>query len=489
MKSLYLVLIFLLLGYASPSHGQASQALIPIIDSAESVFRTAIDAYDDGDYDVAERLFGVAANNYELHRKTTAAFLMQGKALYMQQRFGEAISVLELLTESYPTSKYAVEANQLIGFASGETEVQSNATPPFRLGIALPLNSDAAALSQQMFNGIHMAVDEYNSRISLIDPESFMQPPPRIIMVFRDTNNDPEQARQAIRELVEFENVDAIIGPLFSNEAIAAAGEAERLQTVLIAPLATAEAVSFNKTYVFQANPSLEIRGKLMARFVVRGLGIDSIGILGDESNSESLGMIRGFQKELYELEVEPVYQEFISNARSWFRLSDSVSRDTLIKADAVYLPINGGNAATLIGGALASMDRMGLGSRNIRIIGNKEWHSIANVSLASNYTTTYSNDYFVAPDDSLALEFQSRYITEYGIDPIRLSFSGYDVTNFITTQLPRYASNPQYPLHMLFRESGSFQGLGNRIDFSNGNINEAMFFHRYTDGLVELLR
>ena len=486
MKPLHLVLILLFLGTASSSYAQPSPSVIPIVDSAESVFRTAIQAYEDREYDVAERLFGVAANNYELHRKTTAAFLMRGKALYMQQRFAEAITVLQSLAQSYPTSRYLGEAEHLIALASGEADTTINEAPAFRLGIALPLNGDAAALSQQMFNGIHMAVDEYNSRVTL--PSESPTFSPKIIMAFRDTHNNPEQARQAIRDLIEIEQVDAIIGPLFSNEAIAAAGEAERLQTVLIAPLATAEAVSFNKTYVFQANPTLEIRGRLMARFAVRSLGIKSIGILADDSNSESLGMVRGFQKELYDLSAtmedlnpRPAFQEYISNPASWFRLSDSVNRDTLLKASAVYMPINGGNATTLIGGAMQGFERMGL-SNSIRVLGNKEWHTISNVSLASSYSTTYTNDFYVAPDDSLAVDFQNRYSSAFGIEPIRLSYSGYDVTNFITAQLMRYPAGSQLPLDLVLKQAGLYEGLGNCIDFSNGNINQAMFYHRYKD-------
>lgn len=494
MKSLIFVLILFIGGILSPARAQSSQALIPIVDSAESVFRTAIQAYEDGEYDIADRLFGVAANNYELHRKTTAAFLMQGKSLYMQQRFEEATRVLDTLIQTYPTTRYIGEAERIIGLASGEVDPAVTTAPAFRLGIALPLNEEAATFSQQLFNGIHMAVNEYNNQMPVMGSELPI-PSPKIIMVFRDTNNEPEQARRAIRELVQVENVDAIIGPLFSNEAIAAAGEAERLQTVLIAPLATAEAVSFNKTYVFQANPTLEVRGRLMARFAVNSLGINSIGIMADDSNSESLGMVRGFQKEFYELQaaypdkkLDLSFQEYISDTSSWFRLREAVSPDTLLKARAMYLPINGGNASTLIGGLLTSLERMSMGGQ-IRIIGNKEWHNVTSSALASNYSATYSNDFHVAADDSVALDFRARYTSTFSTDPIRLSYSGYDVTNFITTHLSTYANSSQYPLHLLFRQGGEYEGIGNRINFSNGNINEAIFYHRYRQGQSELLK
>ena len=483
MKTLFFVLLLAISGAAIQAN---AQDLIPISDSAESVFRTAVQAYEDGEYDVAERLFGVAANNYELHKKTTAALLMQGKSLYQIERYNEAFDVLTLLIDTYPTSRYQEEANSIISMMTNVSDNQDTATDVFRLGIALPLNAEAASFSQHMFNGIHMAVDAYN--MSVMSQTTDFPRRPQIQMVFRDTQNNERQAREAIRDLIEVENVDAIIGPLFSTEAIVAAEEAERGQTVLIAPLATAREVSTNKTFVFQANPTLEVRGKLMARFVVRNLNIESVGVLTDYTNSESLGMAKGFERELYELDVEPAFQYYLSGTQSWFRLNDEVSKDSLSKANAIYLPINGGNASTIISGALGSLNRMGLRA-NLRIIGNKEWHNISGSSLASNYNTTYSNDFFVSEQDSLAQAFQNEYLTTYGVEPIRLSYSGYDVTAFITNQLGTLAAMPEVPLHRILREAGRFNGLGNRIDFSNSNINEAMFFHRYRNGMIDLMQ
>ena len=486
MKSLIYILAFSLWVTASTAYAQANQDLIPTLDSAESVFRTALQAYEDEQYSVAERLFGVASDNYDLHKKTTAALLMRGKALYLAERFDEATLVLNTLKRNFPTSRYIDEADQVLGYIEGTVESSSTQSPTFRLGIALPLNDDAVALTQQLFNGIHLAVDEHNTaRMRNLEAAERL---PRIVMVFRDTNNDATQTRLAIRELVRDEQVDAIIGPLFSTEAIAAAEEAEASRTVLIAPLATAEEVSNNRQYVFQANPTIEVRGKLMARFVVRGLGIESVGVLTDDTNPESRGMVRGFVNELHNLDIDPEYEYYLSNTRSWFRLSDEISRDSLAQAKAVYLPINGANASTVIGGALGSLDRMGLGSR-IRVIGNKEWHSIANVSLASNYSTTYTNDFHVVADDSLSLEFQQKYVGEFNLEPIRLSYSGYDVAKFLTVLLERTTTQSSYPLNRLIREAGLYEGLGNRIDFTNSNVNEAMFYHRYRDGLGQLLR
>jgi hypothetical protein len=140
-----------------------------------------------------------------------------------------------------------------------------------------------------------------------------------------------------------------------------------------------------------------------------------------------------------------------------------------------------------MIGGALGSLDRMGMGQK-IRILGNVEWHNLPMVTLAGNYTTTYSNDFYANPIDSTVQRFVTRYRQENSREPERLAYTGYDVTRFLTIQLERQAIEPR-PLDQLIRGAGVYSGLGTRLDFTNGNINEAMYYHRYRDGIVELLR
>ena len=333
-----------------------------------------------------------------------------------------------------------------------------------------------------MCNGIRMAIERHNA----VPYDSLMGPTRKIQMVFRDTQNDQAVAQTAVRSLAE-EQVDAIIGPLFSNEARAAAQIAEQLGIVMLAPLATDDAVSRNKQYVFQANPTIATRGRLMGRFSVLGLGLNEIGIIADLNNNESLRMAKAFADEVEALEGNVVFNEGIADARTWFRISEGVSKDTLLKADAIYLPINGGNASTLIGGALTSLDRMGSGSR-LRLLGNVEWHNISQVSLAGNYSTTYSNDFYPNPTDSLTTEFQELYRAQTGTDPTRLVFSGYDVADFVAQQMQRAAYESR-PLDFVIRQAPMFEGYANRLDFSKGNVNEAMFYHRYGGGTVELIR
>ena len=493
MTTIRLFFLALLITWVLPAQLLPAQVvtgpIIPLIESAESVFSTGVQAYEDGEYEVAARLFGVAANTYDLHQKTTAALLMRGKSLFQDRKFVEARQVLEQLLQTYPTTRYADEARRVIAMAGDVNNQDFQTAQIFQLGVALPLTNNAANLSQQLFNGIYMAVDQHNA--NAYDSLSG-QMRPKIRLVFKDTQNNAETARSIVSELAEVEQVGAIIGPLFSDEAIAAGETAEQLQVPMIAPLATADAVSRGRNFVFQANPTLTKRGELMARFAVRGLGMDRLGIVTDFNNSESVRMARAFEREVANLSrefgAELVYHEVISDARTWFRLSDELSRDTLIQAEAVYLPINGGNASTLIGGVMGSMDRMAMGGR-IRILGDVEWHNLPMITLASNYQATYSNDFYVNPDDSTTIPFIEQYqASTGGREPERLAYVGYDLTRFLAGLVERQTYDPR-PLDQLIHGAGLYQGLGIRLDFSEDNVNEAMFYHRYWQNAVELLR
>ncbi len=485
MKGLTSLPALVLIGWialAPMAKAQPAGNLIPTIGSAESVFSTAIQAYEDQDYSTAARLFGIVANTFDFHRKTTASLLMRGKSFYMNREYAQARQVLENLISTYPTSRYIKDAEETILFATDGTDTSASDSQILRLGIALPLDIESSAFTQQLFNGIRMAVEDHNAA----SYDSLMGPTRKIKMIFEDTQNKQNVAQTAIRSLAE-EGVDAIIGPLFSNEAIAAASVAERERIVMITPLATDDAVSRGMRYTFQANPSIATRGRLMARFSVYGLGLNEIGIIKD-NNEESLIMARAFKEELDSLDANLVFNQTVTNSRTWFRLlPDGISRDTLAKADAIYLPINGGNAANLIGGALTSLDRMGFGSR-LRLLGNVEWHNISQVSLAGNYSTTYSNDFYVNPTDSTAILFAERYESQAGDEPSQFVYIGYDVATFLAQQLDRQVFESR-PLEQLIHEAPLFVGYGNRLDFSKGNVNEAMFYHQYKDGLTKLIR
>ena len=455
----------------------AAQSPVPRNEDAELIFDQALDAFEEGNYGMAYRRFRLVVRDYRLHRKTTAALLMAGKALYRDDQYEQAIEVLNELINQYPSSSYLEEARRTRRFARQALE-EPGGGRVIQLGILLPpAEGEGAAQTQALFNGVRLAVEAAN--------EAGGRP---VRMVFRDTGSSADGARQAASSLIRA-GADALIGPLFSEQAEAAGEVAEEAGVVLMAPLATDPAVSRDRRYVFQANPSVSMRGRLMAHFVVNSLiTVDQVGVIGQADNSTSEQMASSFREEIERLGEQPAFYKLLPNAVGWRDLASQVGAGTMQQADAVYMPIAGTDAETLVSAALTSLDRI---DERMRVLGNSAWHDIPVKQQASKHSTTYANVFYVDEDQGQVQSFRRRYEELAGHPPSggvteRLAYTGHDVARFLITSLEGDADQS---LPETLHEQPPYQGLGIRLNFENSNMNEALFYLRYRNGQTRVLR
>lgn len=479
-RSFALALVATLFALAVTSYAQAQEP-VPRNEDAELIFEQAIDAFEEGDFGMAYRRFRLVYRTYDVNRKTTAAMLMAGKSLYRSGEFQDAAALLDELVDRYPTSSYLDEARTVRQLAIRSLDESARQMGVREIGVILPLVDEHATLAQALFTGIRIAVEEHN-RLNVEQP---------VRMVFRNSGADASEAADLVSELAR-SGVEAIIGPLYSSEALAAAREAERHRVVLIPPLANDKSVSEGRHYVFQANPTITMRGRLMGQFAMRGLRLNEFGIIAERDRDQiSERMAEGFQEEVMLQGGTVHYYSLLESQRDWQQLSDIMGADTMSIANAVYMPISGGESIARIDAALTSLDRMGLAGR-IRVLGNTEWHQLPSPAKASRYETTYTNDFYVDEDDASVQGFMQDFEEINGERPDpgqtigRLAFSGYDVVRYL---IPRLISESPEPLYERIRSAPEYQGLGLRIDFSDSNVNQALYYFRYRDGRVSLLR
>jgi len=259
---------------------------------------------------------------------------------------------------------------------------------------------------------------------------------------------------------------------------------------VMIAPLATQDAVSEGRSYVFQANPSVTTRGRAMARFADESLGLKGLGILAQGRSDLSLRMAESFRAEAERRGLHvPIFHavdapsEFIG----WVEETQTDSLYAEASADApfdgVYMPFSGSGVGRDIRHALGSLQGEGL---EVRVLGNAEWHGTVAPSQGGRFNTVYSNDFLVDDERREVRTFQARYEALSGEDPDRLAFVGYDVTQFVLQALNE---EHQTALHDRLRSKATVEGLGMRIAFEGQSVNQALFFHRVRFGQVERLR
>jgi len=536
------VLLVGALGGVSPA-GAQERDTIPRNPDAELTFEQGLSAFEQGDYETAYKRFRLV-NEYSLNQKTTAALLMGGKALLQMGRYEEAIDLMDTLTDRFPDTSYRGNAKKVVSVARERLE-QAKARPDtLHLGILLPMNSETVTLSQALFNGVRLAVDEHNglrrryvppSEVATSDSfevhdtadvygdslaeaegrttlttstdtirtdslrvrSEYVRRPDWIAkMHFQETGSTPDSVRSAVDGLVQENDVDVILGPLFSRTARAAGAAAEDARVLLVPPLATAKSVSEGRDYVFQANPTRSLRGRIMARFASEGLLVDSVAVIYERANRISSRMTKSFRAEAQRQDLGVPFVIPVDDSRGWSQLPEVVEADStltdslLASTDTYYLPMAGRNAGGKIQDALTGLGRL---NPNARVLGNAEWHDLPIRTQASTFTVTYTNDFFVETKRPAVQTYVRRYRILTGDTPDelsvrgrRLAYTGYDVARFLLKTLTPSARRPQ---PSVLRAAPLYEGLGTRIDFREGNVNRAMFFHRYRNERLERIR
>lgn len=464
MMRMVLVLLFL----ASAPVAAAQQ--IPHA-TADSLVTSGLAAFEAGSWSEAQADFDRVLREYSSSTAASTSAFMAARSAYRLGQYARAASLVRSFADTYPDSRFTSDAARLLALAENAQDVAR--LEPARLGIILSLDGEDRLQTQEMFNGIHLAVRRHNAAETRRPVE----------MIFRDADGGPDAVRRAVQELAA-ENADAIFGTLYSENAIAAAAEAERQGLVFMAPMATDEAVSRGRRMAFQANPSMEVRGRLAARHAVNGLRLDSLGVIASmDPAGLSERITDAFIQEASRLGARINLIVLLPEERNWLELDNFFPADTLDHVEALFMPIVSPDRQRVAGGVLSSMDRFG---KTTRIVGNSSWHDLPMTAHASQYGVSYVNDYYSGYDERATAAFIASFRTLARTEPDRLAFAGYDGTTFLLGLMDTYEAAE---LADAIRQAPPFQGLGHRIHFDGTNVNQGMFYHRYRDGRLVLQR
>jgi ABC-type branched-subunit amino acid transport system substrate-binding protein len=164
-----------------------------------------------------------------------------------------------------------------------------------KIGVILPLftnqpDEPLRELGLELLQGIQFAIDEHNAQSDV-----------KLYLDVRDSRRQPSVASRHVQELVNDNEVVAILGPVFSDEAFATAGVANARGVPIITPTATANHIADIGRYVFQTNPDYRIRGRAMARYAVERLGCKNLAVLAPV-DSHGQDIAQGFIEEVNSL-------------------------------------------------------------------------------------------------------------------------------------------------------------------------------------------
>lgn len=157
--------------------------------------------------------------------------------------------------------------------------VACDAPPPPELRIGLIGVFDGTAKNSSGLPArfaARMAVDELNASGGvIIDGVTH-----RLVLIERESANRPDAAADAARTLISLDSVDVVVGPQFSQLAVAAGAVAEEAHVPLIAPMASSPKVTEGRDFVTRLAFLDAEQGEVLARFAYDSLGLRRVGAL-----------------------------------------------------------------------------------------------------------------------------------------------------------------------------------------------------------------
>lgn len=160
---------------------------------------------------------------------------------------------------------------------------------PIRIGATLPLTGDFEYYGQSARLGAATRVKMLNDAGGVNGR--------RIEVEWRDNRSDPEQAKRDVAEFAEKFKVNAVIGPVFSDAAIAVRDTAKKAGVVVVSLMASSKSLSKDNPWIFRLGFTGEDESKSMTDFQMRAFGAVKCGIAFDSRRTFAREMTETFAK------------------------------------------------------------------------------------------------------------------------------------------------------------------------------------------------
>ena len=323
-----------------------------------------------------------------------------------------------------------------------------------KIGAVLPLTGEMASYAIQLKKGMDLAVELNNSNSSNT----------KIEVIYEDDKGEAKNAVSAYRKLVDQDNVQIIIGGMFSSSTFAMTPLAEKDKRVLLSPTASAIELTEAGDYFFRIYPSDSYDGIFLANFVNKQIKAKRVAIIYEQI--ASITAIVDKFKYIFETgggEVVLIsgYNTNVNDFRSILRSIKSKN------PDLIFIPGNLNSMSSL----LIQAKQLNLETKFLSISTFYD-PKILELTKDASEGVMFSTPMFNI-NDTKSEEIQGfakKYLNKYGVEADILGGYGFDVIN-ITLKSLRNGNNSDSIKNSLYNIS-NFPGVtGNTTFDENGDV------------------
>ncbi|MBW2304237.1 MAG: penicillin-binding protein activator [Deltaproteobacteria bacterium] len=387
------------------------------------------------------------------------------------------------LVRSTPEQSWVSLGRRILDRVEAELSVK-----PGAIGCLLPLSGPFAIYGQEVLNGILLGMNLFNDSGENQGIE----------LIIKDTAGKPERAASMIQDLAERGKVIAVIGPLASKPALAAAGKAQELGVPLIT-LTQADDITSRGEMVFRnfLTPKKEVR-RIVDKAVYE-LGMTHFGILYPETPYGRVLMnlfwdrVEALGGSIMAVEsYDPRETDFAAQIKKmvglYYPRPESVKRmlrekkalegneknmeeedgekkeepEPIVDFEAVFIPDNYQQVA-LIAPQFPFNNVF-----NIRFLGTSLWQSPELIDQAGEYIqgALFPTGFFPGEDDEKVEKFVTRYKTDFEAEPGILAATGYDTIRIVKQVLHETPIRTREDFRKGLLSSEGLDGLTGKIAF-----------------------
>jgi branched-chain amino acid transport system substrate-binding protein len=296
-------------------------------------------------------------------------------------------------------------------FAGGQAEEVDS----LKIGFVGPMTGDAANYGKLMSQAVRLAAEQRNAAGGV---EGLT-----VKVIVEDSEGVPEKGQAAIEKLASVDNVDAIVGPVFSSVGMTIAPRAQAEKIVMISPSTTHADFPGIGDYIFRTTPSDGLQAEVSGSYFANELGIKRLAVLYVKND---------YSQGLYE-SVSEVYEanggEIVAVESALQGDKDFKTQLTSIRAanpEAIYIP----NYVAEMAQILEQAVNLGIDATFLSADGftNPEIFD-----LAGRYT---NGVIYTGPVEAEATAASSSFVQDYsdkwGVEPDSFSKNAYDGANII---------------------------------------------------------
>ncbi len=322
----------------------------------------------------------------------------------------------------------ALSATLLAGCGGEKKEEAAANTDKYVIGASFELTGNVANYGKSTLSGLKLAVDQVNKAGGVNGKQ--------LVVVESDNKSEPAESGNAVTKLITQDKVVAVVGPATSGCVFAATPVVTSNKVPLIAPCATAPAITVDngqvKEFIFRACFIDPFQGRVMAEFADKTLGVKNVAILHDASSDYSKGLAEVFEKTLNEKGGKIVAKEAFLAKDIDFKAA--LTKIKAANPEAIYIPGYYEEVAKII----KQTRELGL---DVPLIGCDGWDSpkLVEIAGAPALNNTYFSSAFSAQDKEESVQkFIADYKAMYSKDPDIFCMQGYNAGLVLADALKR---------------------------------------------------